>query len=407
MNSPSSTLAHPARRKLLLALSAIVAVAGLAYGVYWVLVLNHYESTDDAYVQGNIVQVTPQIAGTVVEVGAQDTDFVKAGQVLVRLDPSDATVALEQAKAQLAQTVREVKMMYANDSALQADLAFRRADAARVAAELSRAEQDLRRRKELAAKEVISKEDLAHANSTVNASKSEYLAALAAVDESRRQLQSNRSLTQGVAIGAHPKVLSAAANVHEAYLTFQRTLLPSPVTGYVAKRNVQIGQRLQPGANLMSIIALDQLWVDANFKEVQLRKMRIGQPVTMSADVYGQKVTYHGKVAGLGAGTGAAFALLPAQNATGNWIKVVQRVPVRIELDPEQLREHPLRIGLSMLAEVDISENGGKPVASATSSAIAANAHALSTPDRQADMLVQQIIANNLNNGTTASVSAR
>ncbi|HMB57487.1 MAG TPA: HlyD family efflux transporter periplasmic adaptor subunit [Arenimonas sp.] len=403
--SVPATATNPKRQRALTIIAVIVIVVAIVYAIYWFLYLSHYESTDDAYVQGNIVQITPQLAGTVVQVKVQDTDQVKAGQTLVELDPADARVALEEAEAALAQTVREVRQIYGNDAAMQADLAFRQADAARSAADLLRVQQDLRRRQDLAMKGVISKEDLAHSLATVTAAQSAQHAALAAVDGSREQLQATRSITRGVAINEHPKIKAAAAKVHEAMLALQRTQLLAPVGGYVAKRSVQLGQRVQPGANMMAIVPLDQVWVDANFKEVQLRKMRIGQPVALTADVYGKDVAYRGRIAGLGAGTGAAFALIPAQNATGNWIKVVQRVPVRIALDPAQLREHPLRVGLSMQVEVDVGDQAGKPVTETTAAASDAPV-LISAVDAQADAIVQRIIADNLGAAVVAKASS-
>jgi len=317
MNAPQTQAAesNPTRKKALTAVAAAVAVAGIAYGAYYALVLNHFESTDNAYVQGNVVQLTPQVGGTVLAINADDTDFVKAGQPLVKLDTADARVALDQAEAQLAQTVREVRILFANNATLQAQIALREADQARAESDLARAQDDL------------------------------------------------------------------------------------------AKRSVQVGQRVQAGAPLMSVIALDQVWVDANFKESQLQSLRIGQPVSLKADLYGKKVEYHGKIEGLGAGTGAAFALLPAQNATGNWIKVVQRVPVRVSLDPRELADHPLRVGLSMDAKVDISDTSGKMLADAPRRSAVAQTAVFDEVDRQADDEVRRIVATNL--GRAAKAPAR
>lgn len=353
MNAVAAT-AHPSRNRILLAITALIALLAAGYAIYWWLVLNRVESTDDAYVQGDVVEITPQVSGTVVAVSVRDTDVVKAGQVLVQLDPADATIALEQAKAQLAQAVREVRALYANDATLEADLAFRRADAQRLATELERARQDLQRRQELSLRGVLAREDLAHAQSNVSAAQSAHHAALAAVDEAERRLQGNRTLTEGVEVENHPTVRTAAARVHDALLALERTRLLAPVSGQVAKRRVQLGQRLQPGDDLMAIVPLHHLWVDANFKEVQLRHMRVGQAATLSADIYGKAVRFHGTVVGLGA---------------GNWIKVVQRVPVRIALDDAELARHPLRIGLSMLVSVDLSDDAAPPMPAARATA--------------------------------------
>ena len=346
---------NPKRRKALLGVSALVAVGAIAYGAYWALVLNHYESTDNAYVQGNVVQLTPQVSGTVIAINADDTDFVKAGQPIVKLDPADARVALDQAEAQLGQTVREVRTLFVNNSGLQAQIASREADLARARSEVARAQEDVTRREPLVRTGAVGKEEFNHVLTQLQVAKAAETAAESATRAAREQLASNQALTQGVSVEQHPNVQRAAARVREAWLAMSRSELLAPVDGYVAKRSVQLGQRVQAGAPLLSVVALDQVWVDANFKEVQLRQLRIGQPATLEADVYGRKVEYHGTVEGLGAGTGAAFALLPAQNATGNWIKVVQRVPVRIALDPRELQSHPLRVGVSMKAVVDAS----------------------------------------------------
>ena len=402
MASPETTppQGNTPRRKALTAVSAAVLVAGIGYGAYWALVLNHFESTDNAYVQGNVVQITPQVGGTVVAINADDTDHVKAGQLLVRLDPADAQVALDQAAAQLAQTVREVRTLYANNSTLKAQIALREADLARAQSDVLRAQDDVARRGPLVATGAVGKEEFNHVTSALAASKSGVAAAQSAVIAAREQLTSNQTLTDGIKIEQHPNVLRAAARVREAFLAMKRADLLAPVDGYVAKRSVQLGARVQAGAPLMSVIALDQVWVEANFKESQLRNLRIGQPVTLEADVYGKKVEYRGTVEGLGAGTGAAFALLPAQNATGNWIKVVQRVPVRIALDPKQLVEHPLRVGLSMDARVDVKNTDGRMLADGSHASASAQTKVFDQNNSAADAEVRRII--NANGGHVA-----
>ena len=322
-------------------LGAVLAV-GLGYTIYWAQVLRYHQTTDDAYVSGNVVQITPQISGTVVAIGADDTQFVKAGQALVRLDQADAKVALDQAEAQLARTVRDVRNLYATSSGLEASVQLRQTD-------LAAAQSDLDRRERLGATGAVSGEELKHARDAVKAAQS-------SLQVAREQLAANRARVDNTTLEDHPQVRDAAAAVRNAYLTLSRTELPAPVAGFVARRNVQLGQRVGPGAPLMAVVPLDEVWVDANFKEPQLARMRVGQPVILSADLYGKKIVYHGSVAGFGAGTGAAFSLLPAQNATGNWIKVVQRVPVRIMLDPAELSRNPLRLGLSIEAKVDVAE---------------------------------------------------
>jgi membrane fusion protein, multidrug efflux system len=335
------------RKRMMTVLVIIILLAAIGYGAYYFLVARFHETTDDAYVNGNVVQITPQVTGTVVAVNADDTQTVKVGDPVVVLDPADARVALQQAEANLAQVVRQVRGLYVDDNQYQAQVAVRQSD-------LSRAQDDLRRRMTVAQTGAVSAEEIAHARDAVRG-------AQAALDAAEQQLAANRALTSNTTITDHPNVMAAAAKVRDAYLNNARNTLPAPVTGYVAKRSVQVGQRVSPGTPLMAVVPLNGVWVDANFKEGQLRHMRIGQPVELTADIYGSSVVYRGKVVGFSAGTGAAFSLLPAQNATGNWIKVVQRLPVRIELEPQALEQHPLRIGLSMQVDVDIrNENGGQ-----------------------------------------------
>ncbi|MGZ5181812.1 MAG: efflux RND transporter periplasmic adaptor subunit [Ramlibacter sp.] len=395
------------RKKGLTFLAVGVLVAGAAWGAYEVLVASHYESTDNAYVQGNVVQITPQIGGTVLSIYADDTDFVKAGQPLVKLDPADVTVGLQQAEANLAQTVRQVRTLFANNGSLAAQVELRQADVAKADAEVKRAADDLNRRQSLSGNGAVSKEELNHAQTQLANARSALAAAQAGVVAAREQLASNQAQTEGTSVEQHPSVQAAAAKVREAWLATQRAALPAPMDGYVAKRTVQLGQRVAAGAPLMSIVPLQQVWVDANFKEVQLRKIRIGQPVTLTADLYGKHVEYKGRVQGMGVGTGAAFALLPAQNATGNWIKVVQRVPVRIALDPAEVAKNPLRVGLSMDATVDVTNQGGKTLADAPRTAPASQTPVFTTQDAAADAEVRRIIAANLGRGSsTAALGA-
>ncbi len=395
-NTPQAASTDPRqakRKKALLTIAAVVLLGGAATGAYEWLVASKIETTDNAYVQGHLVQITPQIGGTVVAVQAEETDYVKAGQPLVRLDPADARVALQQAEAQLAQTVRQVRTLYANNGALAAQVTLRQADVAKAQAEVARATEDLKRRESLSGSGAVSREELQHAQAQLANARSALAGAEAAVVAAREQWQSNQAMTEGTSVEQHPSVQAAAARVREAWLATRRVALAAPVDGYVAKRNVQLGQRVAAGSALMTIVPLQQVWVDANFKEVQLRQLRLGQPAKLTADVYGKTVTYSGRVAGLGAGTGAAFALLPAQNATGNWIKVVQRVPVRIALDPAQLAEHPLRVGLSMAVEVDVRDQGGKTLADAPSTV---QAQVATLDDAGAQEVVQRIVRANL-----------
>ncbi|WP_394790895.1 efflux RND transporter periplasmic adaptor subunit [Rhodoferax sp.] len=413
--TPEAAAGNPKRKKALITIASVVVLAGLGWAAYDFVVSSHYEDTDNAYVQGNVIQITPQVGGTVMAIMADDTDFVKAGQPLVKLDPADAKLALDQAEANLAQSVRQVRTLYANNSTLAAQVALRTADVtrsqtdiARAQSEVDRANDDLRRRQALTGNGAVSKEELSHAQTQVANAKSglsnveaAVAAAQAGVVAAREQLASNQAQTDGTTVEQHPSVLAAAAKVREAYLASQRAGVMSPVDGYVAKRTVQLGQRIAAGTPMMSIIPLNQVWVDANFKEVQLRNIRIGQSVKLTADLYGKKMEYNGTVAGLGVGTGAAFALLPAQNATGNWIKVVQRVPVRIALDPQQLVSNPLRVGLSMNATIDITRQDGKMLADAPRSGVLAT---LTTPDEQAaNAEVQRVISANVGRATAVA----
>lgn len=373
------------RRRLMILLVLIIVVAAIAYGLYYFLVARFHETTDDSYVNGDVVQITPQITGTVVSVKADDTQFVKAGDPLVLLDPADAQVALEQAEANLAQTVRQVRGLFVNNAQYAAQVALRQAD-------LSRAQDDLRRRQSVAGTGAVSAEELAHARDAVRS-------AQASLDAAQQQLTANRALTANTTVATQPDVLAAAAKVHDAYLNNARNTLPAPVTSYVAKRGVQVGQRVSPGTPLMSVVPLNAVWVDANFKEVQLKHMRAGQPVELTSDIYGSSVVYHGTVVGFSAGTGAAFSLLPAQNATGNWIKVVQRLPVRIALDPKELADHPLRVGLSMLANVNIKDESGKQLVSVPNPNYETDVFA--KYGDQADAEIARIIAANAGSATT------
>ncbi|MBU9333868.1 EmrA/EmrK family multidrug efflux transporter periplasmic adaptor subunit [Burkholderia multivorans] len=378
------------RKRMMTLLVAVIVIAAIAYGLYYFLVARFHEETDDAYVNGNVVQITPQVTGTVIAVKADDTQTVKAGDPLVVLDPADSQVALQQAEANLAQTVRQVRGLFVNDDQYRAQVALRQSD-------LSKAEDDLRRRLAVAQTGAVSQEEISHARDAVRA-------AQASLDAAQQQLASNRALTANTTIASHPNVLAAAAKVRDAYLANARNTLPAPVTGYVAKRSVQVGQRVSPGTPLMSVVPLNAVWVDANFKEVQLKHMRIGQPVELTADIYGSSVVYHGKVVGFSAGTGSAFSLLPAQNATGNWIKVVQRLPVRIELDPKDLDKHPLRIGLSMQVDVNIKDERGDQLVNVPNTVYQTDVFA--KYGDEADAEIARIIAENAGGNKPAPAAA-
>jgi membrane fusion protein (multidrug efflux system) len=394
MSDPQQTAAAPApkqsngkRRRLMTLIVLVIIIAAVAYGLYYFLVARFHEATDDAYVNGNVVQITPQVVGTVISVNADDTQTVKVGDPLVALDPADSKVALDQAEANLAQTVRQVRTFFVNNNQYEAQIALRKSD-------LSRAQDDLKRRMQVAQTGAVSQEEISHARDAVRG-------AQAALDSAEQELASNRSLTANTTIADHPNVLAAAAKVRDSYINFARNTLPAPVTGYVAKRSVQVGQRVSPGNPLMAIVPLNGVWVDANFKEVQLKHMRLGQPVELTADLYGSSVVYHGKVIGFSAGTGSAFSLLPAQNATGNWIKVVQRLPVRIQLEPKELEQHPLRIGLSMNVDVTIKNEEGGQLGNAQNTVYQTNV--FDNYGAQADQEIARIIQQNAGTGAGSS----
>ena len=375
------------RKHALLLLLAFLLLTGGGWLAHHLMVGRWHETTDDAYVQGNIVTVTPQAGGTVIAIHVEDGMRVEAGQVLVNFDASDADVAYAQAVANLAGAVRQVRGIYRAIDAGQADIAARE-----VA--LQQAQADVTRRAGLVASGAVSAEELAHA-------KAQLAAAQAALSGAREQTSRNRVLVDNSDIQNNPQVLAAAAQLRAALLGKQRTTLVAPTSGYVAKRNVQLGQRVAAGTPLLAIIPLDEVWVDANFKETQLRKLRLGQPVALHSELYGKDVTFHGTLESLGLGTGSAFSLLPAQNASGNWIKIVQRVPVRIALDKRELQAHPLRLGLSMHADVDLhAQDGGLlPVAAAAAPRQRTDAYAKQLAD--ADALIERIIRENI--GTRAN----
>ena len=341
---------NPRKRKvMLLALAVIVILAGLGVWAWHELYGRWSESTDDAYVNGNVVEITPQVNGTVVSIGADDGDLVREGQVLVQFDPNDAEVGLQSAQANLARTVRQVRGLYSNVDGMRAQVNAQEA-------EVQKAQENYNRRRNLAAGGAISQEELSHARDDLTSAQN-------ALANARQQLKTTSALVDDTVVSSHPDVQAAAAQLRQAYLADARSTLIAPVTGYVAKRTVQLGQRVQPGTALMAVIPLDQLWIDANFKETQLREMRIGQPVEIETDLYGSDVKFSGTVDSLGAGTGSAFALLPAQNATGNWIKIVQRVPVRIHVNAQELAKHPLRVGLSTEVSVNLRDQSGPVLA--------------------------------------------
>ncbi|MBL8323161.1 MAG: HlyD family efflux transporter periplasmic adaptor subunit [Acinetobacter sp.] len=358
-----------ARRRKALGLVGIVLVLALALYLIWKAFFNSSVSTDNAYVGAETASVTSMVTGQVAQVLVSDTRQVKKGDVLVQIDPRDAEIALAQAQAELMKAQRQYRQTQANSSALNSQVFVSddgihsaEAQVAKAKAELDKAKDEFSRRRQLSASGAISKEELSSAQSALNNAQAGYdlaQAGLAQAKSSQKAAQStlaaNEALIRGSNENSAPDVLIAQARLKQAILDLERTEIKAPFDGVVTRRSIQAGQRVAPGAVLMMLVPVSQLYVDANFKESQLEKVRPGQKAVLTSDLYGEAVEYHGTVAGFSGGTGAAFALIPAQNATGNWIKVVQRLPVRIQLDPKQLAEHPLRVGLSMEAKIDLS----------------------------------------------------
>lgn len=369
------------RKVMLLGLTAIVILGGLGVFAWHELYGRWNESTDDAYVNGNVVEITPLVTGTVVSIGADDGDLVHEGQMLINFDPNDAQVGLQSAEANLARTVRQVRGLYSNVDGMRAQVAAQKA-------EVQKAQDNFNRRKNLAASGAISQEELSHARDDLTSAKN-------ALANAQQQLNTTNALVDDTVVSNHPDVQAAAAQLRQAYLNNARSTLIAPVTGYVAKRTVQLGQRVQPGTALMAVIPLDQLWIDANFKETQLRDMRIGQPVDIEVDLYGSDVKYSGTIDSLGAGTGSAFALLPAQNATGNWIKIVQRVPVRIHINADELAKHPLRVGLSTLVNVNLRDQSGPVLAQQPPQKASFSTNVYDRQLGEADALIARLIHDN------------
>src|SRR4051812_11469518 len=367
------------RRRGFLWFGLVVVIAALIYAAWWWLAARYSETTDDAYVAGNIVAVTSRENATVTALYADNTQAVHRGQLLIEMDPSVAEVTMRAAEANLARAARAVQGTFASADSYSAQL--KQAEVV-----LAQAQSDYQRR-QAALAGAVSGEELGHARDAV-------AAAEAAVNSARGGLAQAQSGIAGMDVAHNPDVLAAEAQLRAAAITLSHMKIVAPVDGVIAQRTVQVGQRVNAGAPLMAVVPLSDVWVDANFKEVQLARMRIGQPVTVTADIYGGSVTYHGHIEGLGAGSGSAFALLPPQNASGNWIKIVQRVPVRIALDPQELRDHPLRVGLSVSAEVDIRDSSG-PLA--TSRIGAGSMRAVTGEDvgPEADALIARILRQN------------
>ncbi|MGN6364302.1 HlyD family efflux transporter periplasmic adaptor subunit [Asticcacaulis taihuensis] len=367
--APSQAAGNAKRKRLLTYLGIAVAVGAVAYGAYYGLVASHYVSTDNAYVGTDTAQVNALVAGPVASIAVSETQMVKAGDVLLTIDDSDAKIAVAQAQAALAQAQRHVQGYFASDEALAGQLGARQADVASADAQiaaaqanLSNAKTELTRRQNLSASGAVSQEELTtaqnaftQAQAALNAAQAARAQALAGVKAAGGQRATNAAQFAGVDAAQNPEVLAAQARLDAANLALERTIVRAPTDGIVSKKAVQVGQQVAVGTPLMTVVPIARAYVDANFKEGQLRKVIPGQAVELHSDLYGKSVTYHGTVRGISGGTGSAFSLIPAQNASGNWIKVVQRLPVRIDLDPKELKAHPLRVGLSMSAKIDTS----------------------------------------------------
>ncbi|MEO8455513.1 MAG: HlyD family efflux transporter periplasmic adaptor subunit [Sphingomicrobium sp.] len=358
------------RKKMFAALAGGVALIGGGYHAYDVLVASKHATTDNAYVGADVAQVTSQLAAPVSAVLVEDTQQVRRGDVLVQLDDTDTKIAVANAEANLATAIRKVQGLHATDSGLGAQIAARAADQGKASAavaaaqaDLEKASIDLQRRQGVASTGAVSQDEL----TTVRTAHSNAAAALRAAQAAQAQAaaarmaavgdrDANRALIANVTVDNNPEVLAARAALQQAQVDLARTVIRAPIDGVVSKRQVQVGQRVQPGSLLMTVVPVQAAYVDANFKEVELKRVKPGQPVELTSDLYGDDVVYHGTVTGFSGGTGAAFALVPAQNATGNWIKVVQRLPVRVALNSRELAAHPLRVGLSMNVDVNVSK---------------------------------------------------
>ncbi len=381
-NTPSAAdvIVKKRRNARLATLGGVVVLAAVGATAYWQLYASHFVSTDNAYAAAEVAQITPSVGGTVLEVLVKDTQAVKQGDVLLRIDPTDAKLAVAQATAELDRATRRVQSYLANDVNLTAQISAREADAQRATAQLAaaqadfeRAKVDLQRRQALVESGSVSGDELTRAQNAFDAATAQLAAAKASaaqVTANQRSAiaakEANAALISNSTVDTNPEVTAARARLDQAKVDLERTVLRAPLDGVVAKRMVQLGQRVQPGMPLMAVVPVNHIYVDANFKEVQLTKVRVGQKATLHADIYGKNVTYHGVVEGFSGGSGAAFAAIPAQNATGNWIKVVQRLPVRIQLDPAELQANPLKVGLSMHATIDTRTGGEQRAAAAT-----------------------------------------
>jgi membrane fusion protein (multidrug efflux system) len=386
-NTPGTRETQPAappaaNRRPLVMLGAVVLVAAVVWTVYYVAFMRGHVTTDDAYVNGNLVRLTPQVAGTVIAIDTDETQFVRRGQTLVQLDPRDTQVALAQAKANLAQTVRDVAQLFTEEAR----------DAAAVETQqvqLAQANEDVERDRPLMAVHGVSQETLQHEQNSVRS-------ATAGLRQAQATRASARAAIAGTTPESHPRVQQAEAALRTAWLAAARTRVVAPVSGYVVRRAVQLGQQVTPATEMLAIVPVESMWIDANFKENQLSGLRIGQPVSVEADIYGSRVRYHGRVLGLTPGTGSALAVLPAQNASGNWIKIVQRLPVRIGLDARELESHPLFLGLSTDVDVDVRNPTGAALSRQPAWPVALNTDVYADQDAGADVAINEILAANL-----------
>jgi membrane fusion protein, multidrug efflux system len=387
--APAAPAANSRGRRPLFVIAGVALLALAAWAIYYFAYGRTHVGTDDAYVNGNLVRLTPQVAGTVVAIHTDETQFVHRGDVLVQLDPRDAQVALAQAKASLAQTVRDVAQLFAEEAR---DVALVRSQ--QVA--LDQAHQDVARDQPLIAVHGVAQETLQHEENAVHT-------AGAGLQQAQATLASTRAAIAGTTPETHPRVLQAEANLRSAWLAASRTKVLAPVSGFVVRRAVQLGQQVTPGTEMLAIVPIDSMWVDANFKENQLSGLRIGQPVSVSADMYGSHVTYHGRVLGLTPGTGSALAVLPAQNAAGNWIKIVQRLPVRIGLEPQELERHPLFLGLSTKVEIDVADQNGAAISREPSWPASLDTDVYADQDAGADAAISAIVAANLGHAVSGT----
>lgn len=375
---------HKKRNLWLILLASVFLIAGLAWFLFWIFVGRFYVYTEDAYVHGNEVMLTPQVSAGVSAIYADDTDLVEQGQLVIELDRTDYEIRLEELKKILANTVRETAALFQNVEAKEAEVVLK-------AAELRQAELDLEHRVPLVKTGAVSLEEFETYQTAV-------LVEASALALAEKEYEASKVLVEGTTVKTHPQVQEAAWNVRQSYLNLIRCQIWAPATGYIAKRSAQVGDQVSVGDTLLYIVPLDYIWIEANYKETKLRAVRIGQPVSFKADIYGDSVEYHGKIVGFQPGSGNAFSLLPPENASGNWIKIIQRVPVRVSLDPKEIREHPLLLGLSMRVTVDVHDTDGKML-----SQVATKEPLYTTPiyqkqreDMKAiDPVIEELIANN------------